>query len=73
MSLWLAVGRGGTSVALGWVLMLGGQLAIGRSREASAGTTGLLLTCLSSSSSLAQACSQGVGRALGSMEAGKVS
>lgn len=73
MSLWLAMGRVGTSVALGWVLMLGDQLAVDRSREASAGTTGFLLTCLSSSSSLAQACSQGAGRALGSMEAGKVS
>lgn len=59
MYLWLAVGRGSASVDLGWFLMFGGQLAIGRCSEASDGTSRLFLTCLSSSNRFVQSCSHG--------------
>ena len=59
MYLWLAVGRGSTSVDLGWFLMFGGQLATGRCSEASDGTSRLFLTCVSSSNRFVQSCSAG--------------
>lgn len=59
MYLWLAVGRGGTSVDLGWFLMFGGQLAQAGVARPQMGTSRLFLTCLSSSNRFAQSCSHG--------------